>query len=170
MMSSYDVWIELINNEELLKSQYDVVAGSWPSNYDEVVLIVNEDNEISDYTLYSLGILSQEELKENFKKMTNGEEVSFKDTSYSFDELLELEYKLILNTDYYEKNGDIWINKKDDNDYMKKKISDAKTIKVVGIIKVNDEAVATAINGSGMIGYTHDLTKYLINKIRYFKR
>ena len=165
MMSSYDVWVELMNNEELLKSQYDVVAGTWPSSYDEVVLIVNEDNEISDYTLYSLGILSQDELEKNFKKMTNGEEVSFEEVSYSFDELLELEYKLILNTDYYEKNGDIWINKKDDNEYMKKKINDAKTIKVVGIIKANEEAVATAVSGSGMIGYTHELTEYLINKI-----
>ena len=58
MMSSYDVWVELMNNEKLLKGQYDVVAGNWPSNYDEVVLIVNENNEISDYTLYTLGILS----------------------------------------------------------------------------------------------------------------
>jgi len=165
MMSSYDVWIELMNNEELLKSQYDVVAGKWPSSYNEVVLIVNDNNEISDYTLYTLGILSQDELEENFNKMTNGEEVSFEDTSYSFEELLDLEYKLILNTDYYEKNGDIWVNKKDDEEYMKDKLEDAALIKVVGIIKANEEAVATAVSGSGMIGYTHELTKYLINQI-----
>ena len=92
MMSSYDVWYELMNNDELLQSQYDVVAGFWPSNYNEVVLIVSEKNEISDYTLYSLGILSQKDLEENFKKMTNGEEVHFDETSYSYDDLLNLEY------------------------------------------------------------------------------
>jgi len=154
-----------MNNEELLKSQYDVVAGKWPSKYNEVVLIVNDNNEISDYTLYTLGILSQKDLEDNFNKMIDGEEVEFKETSYSFDELLDLEYKLILNTDYYDKKGNIWVNKKDDEKYMKNKIKEADTIKVVGIIKVNEEAVATAVSGSGMIGYSHDLTEHLINQI-----
>ena len=165
MMSSYDVWYELMNNDELLQSQYDVIAGSWPSKYNEVVLVVNDKNQISDYTLYTLGILSQDVLEENFKKMTNGEEVKFENTSYTFDELLNLEYKLILNTDYYEKNGNIWVNKKDDPEYMKGKIKDAATIKVVGIIRPNEESVASSGNGSGMIGYTHELTEYLINSI-----
>ena len=169
MMSNYDVWTELLNNDDLLKSQYDVIAGSWPSNYNEVVLIVNENNEISDYTLYTLGILSQEELKENFDKMTNGESVKFKDTSYTFDELLNLEYKLILNTDYYEKQDDIWINKKEDTEYMKEKIKNASTIRVVGIIKPNEESVTSSNGTSGMIGYTHDLTEYLINQINESK-
>lgn len=165
MMSSYDVWTELMNNEELLKSQYDVIAGNWPSNYNEVVLIVNEKNEISDYTLYSLGILSQKELEENFKKMTSGEEVDFKETSYTYDELLNLSYKLVLNTDYYEKQGDIWIDKKDDTEFMKQLITSAEEIQVVGIIKPNEESVTASNASSGMIGYTNELTKYLINKI-----
>ena len=125
----------------------------------------NDKNQISDYTLYTLGILSQDDLEENFKKMTSGEEVQFESTSYTFDELLNLEYKLILNTDYYEKNGNIWVNKKEDEEYMKRKIKDAPTIKVVGIIRPNEESVASSGNGSGMIGYTHELTEYLINNI-----
>lgn len=165
MMSSYDVWTELMNNTDLLKSQYDVVAGNWPTNYNEVVLIVNEQNEISDYTLYSLGILSQKDLEENFKKMTSGEEVEFESTSYTYDELLNLSYKLVLNTDYYEKQGNIWIDKKDDTEYMKKIIEASEEIKVVGIIKPNEESVTASNAASGMIGYTHDLTKHLINKI-----
>ncbi|MBQ8681776.1 MAG: ABC transporter ATP-binding protein/permease [Bacilli bacterium] len=165
MMSTYDVWTELMNNQDLLKSQYDVLAGSWPKNYNEVVLIVNDQNEISDYTLYSLGILSQKDLEENFKKMTNGEEVKFETTSYTYDELLNLSYKLVLNTDYYEKQGNIWIDKKDDTDYMKKIIDASDEIKVVGIIKPNEESVTASNAASGMIGYTHELTKHLINKI-----
>ena len=165
MMSSYDVWTELMNNKELLKSQYDVIAGSWPKNYNEVVIIVNKNNEISDYTLYTLGILSQKDLEENFKKMTNGEEVNFEKTSYTYDELLNLSYKLVLNTDYYQKQGNIWIDKKDDTAYMKEIIENAAEIKVVGIIKPNEESVTASNSSAGMIGYTHDLTKYLINKV-----
>ena len=165
MMSSYDVWTELMNNKNLLKSQYDVVAGNWPENYNEVVLIVNDKNEISDYTLYSLGILSQKDLEDNFKKMTNGEEVEFKETSYTYDELLNLSYKLVLNTDYYQKQGNVWIDKKDDTNYMKDIINKATEIKVVGIIKPNEESVTSSNSSAGLIGYTHDLTKYLINKI-----
>lgn len=165
MMSTYDVWTELMNNQDLLKSQYDVLAGNWPEKYNEVVLIVNEHNEISDYTLYTLGILSQKELEENFKKMTNGEEVNFETTSYTYDELLNLSYKLVLNTDYYQKQGNIWVDKKDDTNYMKEIINKAEEIKVVGIIKPNEESVTASNASSGMVGYTHELTKYLINKI-----
>ena len=165
MMSSYDVWTELMNNKDLLKSQYDVIAGSWPEKYNEVVLIVNDKNEISDYTLYSLGILSQKDLEDNFKKMTNGEEVHFEETSYTYDELLNLSYKLVLNTDYYQKQGKVWIDKKEDTEYMKKVIDNSSEIKVVGIIKPNEESVTSSNASAGMIGYTHDLTKYLINKI-----
>ena len=166
MMSSYDVWTELLDNDKLLKSQYDLLAGNWPSSYDEVLLVVNKDNEISDYTLYSLGILSQDDLKDNFNKMVSGEEVYFEDTSYTYDELLEVEYKLVLNTDYYDKKGDIWVNKKDDTEYMKDVLESATTIKVVGIIRPDEEAVSGTINGSGIVGYTHELTEYLINRVR----
>ena len=165
MMSSYDVWTELMNNEDLLKSQYDVVVGNWPTNYNEVVLIVNDENEISDYTLYTLGVLSQKDLEENFKKMTNGEEVAFEETSYTYDELLNLSYKLVLNTDYYEKQGNVWIDKKDDDEYMEKVIEAAEEIKVVGIIKPNEESVTASNASSSMVGYTHELTEHLINKI-----
>ena len=162
MMSSYNVWTELMNNDSLLESQYDVVAGKWPSNYNEVVLIVSENNEISDYTLYTLGILSQDELQEKFNMMFNGEEISFEETSYSYDELLNLKYKLVLNSDYYEKEGSIWIDRSDDSEYMKNLVDNSLEISVVGIIRPNEETVTTS---SGLIGYTSELMEYLINKI-----
>lgn len=162
VMANYDVWTELMDNDEFLETQYDIVAGSWPKNYNEVVLVVSENNEISDYTLYTLGILSQDELKENFNKMTSGEEVSFESTSYTYDELLNLTYKLILNSDYYQKEGYIWIDKSNDTEYMKEVINNALEIKVVGIIKPSEESVATS--SSGLVGYTKELTEYLITK------
>lgn len=164
-MSSYDVFYELFSNEEILHSQYDVVAGRWPEKYNEVVIQVSKDNLIADYTLYSLGILDQEYLKEQFNNMISGKEVSFEETSYTMEELLDLEFKLLLNTDYYKKENGIWINKSEDEDYMLEKIKNAETIKVVGIIRANDEAIGTGGSTPGMVGYTHALKEHLINEI-----
>ena len=161
--SQYNMWIEMINNQELLKSQYSVVAGNWPSKYNEVVLIVNKDNEVSDYTLYTLGLKDRKEIKDLMKRIVSGEIIESKDTSYTFDEILNLKFKLILNSDYYEKESNIWVNKSNDEKYMKKLVDSAEEIKVVGIIRAKDES---NINSShGEIGYTKDLKEYVINKI-----
>ena len=164
MMSNNDVFFEMINNDKLNKQQYDLVAGKWPEKYNELVLTIGENNSISDYTLYSLGILDQDELQKKFGDMTNKKEVKFKTTSYTTDELLNLKFKLILNTDYYVKEKGMWINKKDDSEYMKNIINNGEDLQVVGIIKENSEAVGG--NASyGMVGYRQDLMKHLINKI-----
>ena len=158
-----DVWTEMLDSEELLKSQYDVVAGSWPKNYNEIVLIVNDKNEINDYVLYSLGVKDQKELSEKMEKIQNGEEIQETEgTTYTYEELLNLSFKLLLNTDYYEKENNLWVNKKDNDNYMKEKIKDAETIKVVGIIKLNEDSVASSMSGG--IGYLKDLKEYVINK------
>ena len=163
MMGNNNVWEELIDNDELLKSQYNLLAGSWPTKYNEVVLIVGKNNEISDYTLYSLGLKDQNELKSKMKDIQNGETVEpSEETVYSYDDLLNLSYKLVLNSDYYVKTNNLWIDKSEDDFYMKQIIKDAEEIKVVGIIKQNDSSTATS--KSGQIGYTSDLTKYVINK------
>lgn len=163
MMGNNNVWEELIDNDELLKSQYNLLAGSWPTKYNEVVLIVGKNNEISDYTLYSLGLKDQNELKSKMKAIQDGETVEpSEETVYSYDDLLNLSYKLVLNSDYYVKTNNLWIDKSEDDFYMKQIIKDAEEIKVVGIIKQNDSSTATS--KSGQIGYTSDLTKYVINK------
>lgn len=163
MMGNNNVWEELIDNDELLKSQYNLLVGSWPTKYNEVVLIVGKNNEISDYTLYSLGLKDQNELKSKMKAIQNGETVKpSEETVYSYDDLLNLSYKLVLNSDYYVKTNNLWIDKSEDDFYMKQIIKDAEEIKVVGIIKQNDSSTATS--KSGQIGYTSDLMKYVINK------
>ncbi len=158
-----DVWTEMLDNEELLHSQYDLVAGAWPQNYNEVVLIVDENNRINDYVLYSLGIKDQDELEETMDKLTSGETVEEpENTTYTYDELLNLSFKLLLNSDYYQKENGLWINKEEDQEYMKQKIKDAESIKVVGIIKQNENSSATGMAGG--IGYLKDLKEYVINK------
>ena len=162
-MSNTDVWQEMLDNEELLHSQYDVLAGTWPQAYNEVVLIVNENNEISDYTLYTLGLKDQKELEEDWKAIENGEQIQeHEQTSYTYDELLNLSFKLILNSDYYQKENEMWIDKSGDEEYMKEKIANAESLKVVGIIKQNDQSVAAGMSSG--IGYLKDLKEYVINK------
>ena len=162
MMS--DVFSELLENDEMNEQMYQVVSGRMPENYNEVVIMVDENNQISDYALYALGLKDQAELSEFFEKLANGEEIVTEQVSFEYDELLNLTFKLLLNTDYYEKVNGIWVDKSNDEEYMKQKIEEAEEIKVVGIIKPNENAVVTNSSVGGVL-YTNDLEEYVINKI-----
>ena len=164
-ISSSDVWNEMLDNPDLLKSQYDVLAGKWPEQFNEVVLVVDKDNSINDFTLYSLGLKDQDELRKKYDALVKGEKVDkVEGETYTFDDLLNLKFKLLLNTDYFEKQNNLWIDKSDDDAYMQAKLNDAVEIKVVGIIRKNEEAVSSSMT-SGTIGYLSDLTEYVINQI-----
>ena len=163
-LTNYDVFYELIDNQELLKQQYDLVAGEWPKAYNEMVLNVGKNNQISDYTLFSLGILSQDDLKEQFNNMTSGKEVHFEKYAYDTDEFVGLTFKVIPNSSYYVKENGVWINKSDNEDYMKQLIADAQEVKIVGIIRQNEEAVASG-RDYGLVGYQHELMEHLIQEI-----
>ena len=158
-----NVWTELLDNEKLLKGQYELLKGTWPTKYNEVVLITTEDNEVSDYALYTLGLKDQNSLKGSMEKLQKAEEIKLEsNTTYSYDDILKLKYKIILNSDYYKKNNDIWEDMSDDDTYMKEKINNADEIKVVGIIRQSKDSVASS--GQGSIGYLKDLKEYVINK------
>ena len=163
MMSNNNVFTEMLDNESLNKQQYDLVAGKWPKKYNELVLIVDKNNHISDYTLYSIGLLDQDDLKEQFNKMVSGEKVSFEKTSYKISDILNLKFRLVKNSDYYQKENGMWLDKSDDEEYMKNLISNAEELKVVGIIKPNEEAVNGA-STYGMVGYQHSLMTHLIKE------
>ena len=165
MMTNTDICFEMLDNQQLLESQYDLVKGNWPKQYNEVVLVLKEDGRIDDYTLYSLGLKDQSELKDKWKAVENGEKLdeNQESTSYSYDDLLNLQFKLLLNSDYYQKQNGLWVNKEDDNNYLKEKINNAETVKVVGIIKQNEQsAVSTSITSG--IGYTKQLKEYVVEK------
>ena len=166
MGSSADVWTEMIDNEDLLKSQYDLIAGAWPQSFNEVILIASSNNEVSDYTLYALGIKDQNEITEKMNKIIAGEKLDeLSDESYSYDDFLGLTYRVVLNTDYYEKQGNAWVSKKNDTEYMKNKIADSLGVKIVGIVKPTEEVAATSMGEWGVIGYSKELTEYIINSI-----
>ena len=165
MLVSLDVWQQLSSNEDLLDSQYDIVAGRMPQTYNEVVLLVSEDNLMTDFALYSLGLLDPSELRNAIDAASKGEEFSL-DTSmhaYSFSELLELEYKLLTNTDIFTKENGVWVDKSEDSAYLLTTLNNAETVRVVGILRPAEDATTAAVNG--VIGYRADLMTHLINKV-----
>ena len=159
-----DVFSQLFETDDINNKMYSVVSGKMPDNYNEVVLLVNDKNQISDYVLYALGIKDQEELKNLYQKIQNGEEVNSEEVAFNYDELIGLSYKLLLNTDYYTKINGIWIDKNEDEIYLKEKLANALEIKIVGIVKPSEEWTG-AVSSTGGVLYTKDLEKYVINKI-----
>lgn len=165
MLASYDVWQEMLGNQTLLSSQYDVLEGSWPDNYDEVVLVVDENNEISDYVLYALGLLDSSEVEGIMSRIMSGEVIEGKSevTRFTYEDILNTTYKLVLNTDYYEKTESGWTDKSKDDAFMKEAVDNGMTLKIVGIVRPSENAVSSSI--SGAIGYTEELTEYVIAQI-----
>lgn len=160
--SDNNVFVELFNNQKMLLDNYDLIAGNLPANYNEVVIMVDSNNQISDYTLYALGLKSKSELEDIVLKSENGEDVKSSIETYSYDDLLGLSYKLVLNTDYYIKENNVWIDKSNNEDYMNQLLDSSLDIKVVGIIKAHED---TSLNTTGAVGYTQDLTNYVIEKV-----
>lgn len=162
---SWDVWNELIGNRTLLESQYDVIAGRWPDAYNEIVLIVDENNEISDYALYALGLKDQNEVADTMTRLAKGEEVVSYKTEYTYEDILDLRYRLIVNTDFYSYNeeNDCYTDVRDAEDSYRAAIADGIQLQVVGILRPDPDAVTGAVSGS--VGYTSALMEYVINKI-----
>ena len=149
MFSNSSVWNQLLGNQQVLDEQYDVLAGHWPENYNEVVLVTDKNNEDDDYTLYSLGLKDPEEVRTLFKKMMVGESYETeKDISYTFDEILDTEFKLVMPTDMYKYNDvtGTWDDYSKDDKYMTNVVNNGTDIKVCGIIRPNDDAVSTSIS------------------------
>ena len=167
MFSNSSVWNQLLGNQQVLDEQYDVLAGHWPENYNEVVLVTDKNNEVDDYTLYSLGLKDPEEVRTLFKKMMVGESYETeKDISYTFDEILDTEFKLVMPTDMYKYNDvtGTWDDYSKDDKYMTNVVNNGTDIEVCGIIRPNDDAVSTSISSG--IGYTAKLTEYIIEEVK----
>ena len=159
------VWREISGNEELMESQYDVIAGRMPEKYNEIVIFVNENNEMTDYSLYCLGLRDEDEFLKSYNTALSGtlEETEYVETSYTYDELLDLTFKLMVNTDYFAKENDVWTDKSDDTVYMTAAVNNAEELKVVGILRPSADSVLG--QEIGTVGYRSDLMEYLINKV-----
>ena len=165
-----DVWTELMNNQELLDSQYNVVAGHWPQNENEVVLVLSEEGKITDYSLYALGVKDKQELKDKLKQISDGKTVESSDEeSFSPEDFIGTKYRILLNTDFYQKQGTRWIDMSKDTTYLNSKLANAKEVTLVGVVEPTQEAAATSATlAFGGIGYKKELTDYLVanNKLQ----
>lgn len=160
---STDVFSEMFDSQEMNEQMYDLVAGSWPEEYNEVVLVVDENNEISDFTLYALGLKDQSELSEMYQNIVNGTPFEVEQTSYDMDDLVGMKFKFVLNSDYYELENGIWVDKRNNDDYMKELLDNAEELVITGIIRPNEESIIASTAGGVM--YLKDLKEYVINKI-----
>ncbi len=165
MASQSDIWNQLVGDQELISGQYDVVAGRLAEAFNEVVLITDENNEVTDYTLYSLGLMDKEELSQAGQALMRGEEVLLdtEQQSYTFDEILSLTFKLVASTDYYQKENGVWTDMRNDEDFMENLVNEAQEIRIVGILRPSGE-LATSGSG-GTIGYLPELMTWLVNRV-----
>ncbi len=164
MQTMMNSWQELIDNRQMLEDQYEIVKGGWPRAYNEVVLIIDKNNEISDIAIQGLGLASNEDMMEAFMAMQSGEEYTPKTYEIEYDDVLNMTFKLVLEPDYYSYNEETktWDDMHGDEQYVNNLISNGEEIRIVGIVRPADDSVM--VTTMGAIGYTSELTEYVINK------
>ena len=174
MSMGMDVFSEMINNQDLLNQQYEVVAGNWPEEYNEVVLVVNSNNQISKMTLYMLGMRDPENIDDEIKALMNGEYKSEELPPFTYEDILNTKFKLLTTSDFFAENGKTYKINGSDKEYpiwndlreglsfdQEKFVSEnGVEIKIAGIVRPKEGATATSI--SGAIGYTKALTDYIL--------
>ena len=165
-MSSYDAFHELLSSD-MLETEYEVLAGRLPESYDEVVVLVTDRNELSDVTLYTLGLRDQSELEGMMAHVMSGEsfDLDTGDLSFSYDDLMGMEFSMLTAPELYQKNDDgTWTDMRSDSEYMEQASENGLKLKVVGILKPDADSLISSTS-SGGIGYTHALTEYMIGKV-----
>ena len=170
--SSFRVWQELLPGEngrlvnELLEKQYDLVYGTWPTQYDEVVLVLDENNELDDMTLYSLGLKSEEDMQAIMDAAVNGTALEASTSSWSYEEICQMEFHTVLPSDCYtlDETTGLYTDLRDTDAGLRYLYDNGTVLKVSGIIRPSQDAVSTMLTGS--IGYTSALTEYIINEAK----
>ena len=157
------VFNELIDSDDLLKGQYDVIYGHMPTKYNELVLVVDEDGTIPLRLMYTLDIENREEISDIVNKSLEDNNYKIDSKNYEYENIVGHKFKILLNTDYYTKENNSWIDKREDLNFLNDIINAAEELEIVGIIKVSKGATQA---DSGFVGYTHALMEYIIEKIQ----
>ena len=161
-----DIWTEMLGDEKLLADQYDILAGRWPEKAEEIVFIVSENNEISDFVMYSLGLKDMaeyEKIRDEVSENGEADRENYEAASFTYEDILALEYTLVIPTDMYEEEDGVWRDKSGDSDFVAEKVKNGVPLSVVGVIRPNDDAAATSI--AGTVGYTEALTLKIIDAV-----
>lgn len=167
---SMDQWSEILPGRDgelisdLVYEQYDLVAGAWPEAANEVVLILDDNNEITDIAFYALGLMSDEEVNDILSAVMNEEEIETgNEKKVSYEDVLGTTFKLVLNCDYYTKDSSgVWTDVREDDASLELAVENGYDLKLVGILRPDPEATSTSI--SGTFGYTSALTEYVIDR------
>lgn len=162
-MMSTDMFYQMPEDPDLYQSQYDVKAGRWPQNYNECVLVLTQNGNISDFMLYTLGLRDYRELDDMIQQFINEESVTVPESSgsYSYEEILDISFKLVNAADMYEYDSryGVWKDKEDDKDYMNSLIEKGEEIKIVGIVQPSEDANGLMLMAG--IGYPASLTEHV---------
>ena len=166
--SSILLWQEMLPGDNgklvspLLEKQYDVIYGSWPTEYNEIVLVVDENNEIDDMTLYALGLTSKEDVDALAQAAFNKTEIETSTKKWSYEEICDMEFRTIFASDCYtlDESTGLYTDLRDTQAGLKYLYDNGTILKVSGIIRPNEDAVSSMLSGS--IGYTSELTEYVI--------
>ena len=160
----YNSWQELIDNRELLKDEYELIKGSWPEKYNEVVLIIDKNNEISDLTIQGLGITSSADIMDSMMALMKGEQVEAKTYELEYDEIIGKKFRLVTEPELfsYDEEAGEWLDMRGDEEYLKKTVDSGEEITIVGIIRPSEDSVAIATMGT--IGYSSELVKHAAEK------
>ena len=165
-MMSTDVFYQMPSDDELYKDQYEVKAGHWPKNYNECVLVLTQNGNISDFMLYTLGLRDYSELENMITQFSKEETVTVPDDiqAYSYDDIIGINFKLVSAADYYQydQQYNVYRDKTDDSAYMQQLINNGEDLKIVGIVQPVDGATATMLQSG--IGYLPDLTNHVIDQ------
>ncbi len=170
MGSSYQsLWQELLAGEDgslindLVEKQYDLIYGSWPKQYNEILLVVDENNELDDMTLYALGLKTKEEINYLTQSAFNQTEIEYEEKKWSYQEILDMDFRVILNSNCYtlDENTGLYTDLRETTAGLKYLYDNGINLKVTGIIRPNEDSLSKMISGS--IGYTKALTEYVIN-------
>ncbi len=167
MMSSYmdsDVFQQMVDAPELIRSQYEVIEGRWPEKYDEMILVLSDPYSMTDYMSYTLGIRDADELKGMVEQVMKGEEleVDTEPMSWTYEQLMALDFRLVASSDIYKHNTqyDVWEDMSGNKPYMRKLIEEGEKLKIVGIVCPKDGAAATMLMPG--VAYTSALTDHVI--------
>lgn len=163
--SNTDVFFRMMNNQELLQSQYKVLAGRWPEKYDELLLVLDSEDQLNDYIVYTLGLRDPQELKDMIDEVMKGNEVESHEDQleWTYDDFIGMEFSLVNNCDTYVRNSsfNVWEDHSDDDDYMKALIKDSEKLHITGIVCAKDHSGAAAMSTG--IGYLPALTEHMID-------
>ena len=168
MGSTINLWQEMLPGDNgklvspLLEKQYDLVYGSWPTEYNEIVLVVDENNELDDMTLYALGLKSKDDVDALFNAAVNKTSVEVETESWTFEEIFDMEFRVVFSSDCYtlDESTGTYTDLRDTQAGLKYLYDNGTDLKVSGIIRPSEDAVSTMLNCT--IGYTSALTEYAI--------